>query len=449
MLRISENKDNNATPKSTINLTRLPKAIELSLSKFFELVGIRPDREYVITACDSGAGGAFAMLEALRYCKPFLDDVHNNYAVKFVFNHYGDTENAPYGDKNPEVVTKLSSDLITKGANLFDSRLIVIACNSASAVYNKNSYEIEEKAGNTKIKPIIFKSAKFLLNQSFHFLTPEQKESSAPVYIPYLATEYTVKSGEYEKEILKQCSKENEKYFYNFTKKDENGKIIDKIKKEVKIVSYNPPTWVKLIESGAPDEEIAKQVKEDITNFVNKVKSVNNQLGYQDKDVVMPALGMFCTHYPIIKGAISDALAENGFSKEKGNNVELLSQGEVISKIIVKFIKRDLDILSKRSGFDSVIKNIGDSVKIKSYVTGPLDKFKDVLEKLLDHFSKLGSTGLGSNTKYGKDKLSVGDTVELSQIIETHQEHELHEDASKIKKYATKATALLIGRFLG
>lgn len=61
--------------------------------------------------------------------------VLREYNVAITIRHYGDTKNAPYGEKTPEQIAALASAGVIK--TLADGAdLVFIACNTASTQYH-------------------------------------------------------------------------------------------------------------------------------------------------------------------------------------------------------------------------------------------------------------------------------------------------------------------------
>ena len=86
----------------------------------------------MIGVFDSGIGGVTVMKELLKVLP------NENYI------YYSDTINNPYGDKTNEEIIKISDSIVNKLINK-GCKLIVIACNTASAVskdYLRNKYNI-------------------------------------------------------------------------------------------------------------------------------------------------------------------------------------------------------------------------------------------------------------------------------------------------------------------
>ena len=180
---------------------------------------------------DSGVGG----LTVLKKVKELLPN--ENYL------YFGDLKNIPYGEKSKEELIKIA-DKIFKFFEKKNVKVVIMACNTTSA----NTYEILKDKYNFKIYPIIQSCASVI--------------AKLPVKtIGILATEATIKSGVYSKELKKHNPK-------------------------LETFEMSCPPWVGIVED--------KKQKE-----TKSVACVESYLGeilkyYPDKII----LG--CTHYPYL-----------------------------------------------------------------------------------------------------------------------------------------------------
>ena len=158
--------------------------------------------------------------------------------------YFGDTARVPYGSKSKETIIEYSRQivrfLISKGV-----KLIVIACGTASSL----AFETISKEFDVPIINVILPSAKIIKDKK----------------IGVIATKATIKSGAWEKEILK----------YN---------------KDAVITSKSCPLFVPIVEEGLANTKIADDV---ISLYLNSFKK---------KKIDSLVLG--CTHYPILQSKI-------------------------------------------------------------------------------------------------------------------------------------------------
>ena len=194
------------------------------------------NNESPIAFFDSGVGGLTVFSKVKRILP------NENYL------YFGDLKNSPYGEKSKE-------DLVNFAKEIFDFfarknvKAVVMACNTTSAVvYDelKNDYDY-------KIYPIIQSCASVIANQRYN-------------RIGVFATEATVKSGVYERELKK----------YN---------------KDIKVFSSYCPEWVSIVE----------EKKFDSPDSLNCVKKYLDVMLANKPDKIV--LG--CTHYPFLINILS------------------------------------------------------------------------------------------------------------------------------------------------
>ena len=190
----------------------------------------------MIGVFDSGIGGVTVMKELVRLL-PNED-----------FIYYSDTKNNPYGDKTNEEIINISDDIVSK---LIEKgcKLIVIACNTASAIakeYLRNKYSI----------PIVA-------------IEPAYKSVSNNEKTLVMATKATINSDKF-KEL-----------FNNY---DNHNTIL-----------LSCSGLADLIEEGNKDK---------INDYL--VKKIGNY-----KDIKNVVLG--CTHYPLIKDEIKKVIGDINF----------------------------------------------------------------------------------------------------------------------------------------
>ena len=189
---------------------------------------------------DSGIGGATVLKECLKLCP------------NYEYIYYSDSKNNPYGDKEKEIVLKLSVKiceyLINNGC-----KIIIIACNTASAICVDY---LREK----------FKDIKFIAIEPAIKVAYDKKELEGTLI---MATKGTMDSKKFN--IL------YDKYHYN------------------NFYLYPCVGLANIIENDY--NKLDSYLKENISKFKNRVKSV--------------VLG--CTHYSLIKKEISDILGDIKF----------------------------------------------------------------------------------------------------------------------------------------
>ncbi len=188
---------------------------------------------------DSGVGG-LTVANAIRQVLPDENLIY-----------FGDTAHLPYGDKSKETINhyskKITEYLISQGC-----KIIVIACNSASAVAYDGIIELVNK------KAIVVD----VINPVIDFVVNNLKVKKVGV----IGTKATINSSAYIKKI---------------TGLNDN----------IKVASLPTPLFVPMIEEGF--------IFDDISNAIIRAYLSRNELKGID------ALILGCTHYPIIKNQIN------------------------------------------------------------------------------------------------------------------------------------------------
>ncbi len=164
--------------------------------------------------------------------------------------YFGDTAHLPYGDKSAEAI-KGYSHRITEFLLGYDAKMILIACNSASA----SAYESlkETYSGRAEILDVINPVVDYIANKGFHS-------------VGVIGTKRTISSGTYSDKIGTAAS-------------------------GTKVFSMATPLFVPMIEEGF--------IFDDISNAI--IRTYLSDPGLSN----IEALILGCTHYPIIRNQIS------------------------------------------------------------------------------------------------------------------------------------------------
>lgn len=220
-------------------------------------------KEGKIGVFDSGFGG----LTVLRS----MVDLLPNYP----FIYFGDNARAPYGNKSFDLIYEYTLE----GVNfLFDKgcELVVLACNTASA---KALRTIQQKdlpriAPSKRVLGVIRPS------------TEEIASFTRSGFVGILGTEGTVKSESYLLELAK-------------------------ISPNLQVFQHACPLWVPLIEERQYDTVAGKMIiASDIDLLFKQNKNIDTIL-------------LACTHYPIIKSIIHEAVEQRASIIEQGPLVAL------------------------------------------------------------------------------------------------------------------------------
>ena len=221
-------------------------------------------KEQPIGIFDSGVGG-LTVAHAIKQILPGESIVY-----------FGDTAHLPYGDKSAESI-RYYSHRITEFLLEHDSKVVLVACNSASAsAFDSLKKEFREK---TILLDVIDPVVDYIGTRNFN-------------KIGVIGTKRTISSGTYEQKIREKSS-------------------------TTEVVSLATPLLVPMIEEGF--------IFDDISNAIIRAYLSNESLsGIQ-------ALILGCTHYPIIK---------NQISKIFNFNIEVVDSARIVSIILREALEK-------------------------------------------------------------------------------------------------------------
>ncbi|HEX9023353.1 MAG TPA: glutamate racemase [Geobacteraceae bacterium] len=211
---------------------------------------------------DSGVGGLTVLKEVVR-ALPQEDTVY-----------LGDTARFPYGTKSPETVTRYALQVASFLAGR-DIKLLVVACNTASAV------SLETLKQHFSI-PII------------GVIEPGARRAAAATRsgkVGVIGTSATIQSSAY-------------------------SKAIKRMNREIEVVTRACPLFVPLAEEGWWDNEVAR------------LTARTYLCGLREEGVDTLVLG--CTHYPLLKGIIAETL---------GDGVQLVDSAEEIARTVAETLR--------------------------------------------------------------------------------------------------------------
>jgi glutamate racemase len=191
---------------------------------------------------DSGVGGLTVLREIIK-ALPQEDTVY-----------LGDTARVPYGTKSPETVVRFARQ-ITSFLVSRDIKLLVVACNTASAV----SLEALQAEFDIPIVGVIEPGA----------VQAAAVTKSGKVGV--IGTAGTIRSSAYTK-------------------------AIKRINSDIEVITAECPMFVPLAEEGWVDNEVARLTAEI---YLKNLKGSG-----------VDTLVLGCTHYPLLKGIISEAMGE-------------------------------------------------------------------------------------------------------------------------------------------
>jgi glutamate racemase len=204
---------------------------------------------------DSGVGG-LTVAHAIRQILPGENLIY-----------FGDTAHLPYGDKSPESI-KSYSEKITDFLIDKDSKVILVACNSASA--SAFDFLNEKYGGEVILLDVIDPVVDYISAKQFN-------------KIGVIGTKRTISSGTYEQKLSVKSPM-------------------------TRTVSLATPLLVPMIEEGF--------VFDDISNAIIRTYLSDSSLEG------IEALILGCTHYPIIR---------NQITKFFNFNIEIIDSSKVVS----------------------------------------------------------------------------------------------------------------------
>ena len=204
---------------------------------------------------DSGVGG-LTVAHAIRQILPGENLIY-----------FGDTAHLPYGDKSPESI-KSYSEKITDFLIDKDSKVILVACNSASA--SAFDFLSEKYGGVVILLDVIDPVVDYISAKQFN-------------KIGVIGTKRTISSGTYEQKLSVKSPM-------------------------TRTVSLATPLLVPMIEEGF--------VFDDISNAIIRTYLSDKSLEG------IEALILGCTHYPIIR---------NQITKFFNFNIEIIDSSKVVS----------------------------------------------------------------------------------------------------------------------
>ncbi len=220
---------------------------------------------------DSGVGG-------LTVAREIINKLPNNKII-----YFGDTARYPYGTKSANLITKYSIQnvkfLLSQGA-----KIIIVACNSASAVAaDKLKKRFPSIPIFEVITPAVTNAQKVTINNK----------------IGVIGTQATIKTDIYNKKISHK----------------KNGYII---------FNQACPLFVPLAEEGWIDTKATKIIADTYL------------LPLKKKGIDTLILG--CTHYPLLRKVIQKSI---------GRKVKLVDPAENTALAVKKFIRENKDVAHK------------------------------------------------------------------------------------------------------
>jgi glutamate racemase len=290
------------------------------------------DQQLPIGIFDSGVGG-------LTVYRALHEHLPNE---RFVY--LGDTARVPYGTKSLATVERYAVENAAFLAS-HGIKLLVVACNTASAL----ALPAIRKALKIDVVGVIGPGARAAVamdsTQEMRTRRPRSQRR-----IGVIATESTVQSGAYTNAIKKA---------------DANATVIERA----------CPLFVPLAEEGWEDNDVARTIARTYL---------------QDLRSNIESLVLGCTHYPILRGVIQEAV---------GDDVTLIDSGEATAAEVRTLLKeKSLARTTPPTG--ALTRQLCDDLD-HFYVTDAAERFARVAERFLGSKpSRLEAVEI-----WGKDKL--------------------------------------------
>ena len=231
------------------------------------------------------------------------------------FVYLGDTARVPYGTKSLATVERYAVEN-SKFLEAHGIKLLVVACNTASAL----ALPAIRRAVKVPVVGVIEPGARAAVN------------AAQGGQIGVIATEATVQSQAY-------------------------SRAIESIDPAVKVIEKACPLFVSLAEEGWADSDVVRIVARD---YLSELKNQSVQ-----------ALVLGCTHYPILRDAITEAV---------GVNVKLIDSGEAAAGEVESLLDR-LQLANESRMFNQERQLCDDLDHF--YVTDAATRFANVAERFL------------------------------------------------------------------
>jgi glutamate racemase len=265
-----------------------------------------PDSRHSVATFDSGFGGYFTAKEIEKRAKELETKGYGGFSIQ----HFGDTLNAPYGDKTPEQIAHFSAVGILS-AFRHGASDVFLACNTASTQYDaiRNILRKYDASYPNRVHSIIDVSVKEIMKT-----VSKQLKRQDVVSVSILATPATVRSENYPRFLAKSLNARmmptQVKSYMQARWRGEVQHPIESLltrtelelgpKKRVVVYQIAPANWVEMIEHGASDEEKRAAVEHDLTAL----------LGLIEEPIAFEVVGEFCTHYPVFDSLIQQTFKQ-------------------------------------------------------------------------------------------------------------------------------------------
>ncbi len=249
----------------------------------------------MIGVFDSGYGGLTVLREFLKKLP------------EYSYVYLGDNAREPYGSHSEDEIFQFTLEgiefLFSQGC-----KLVVLACNTASAgALRKFQQEVlPVKYPDKKVLGILVPTIEMLTGIPWQSPVRERSFASKQKDVAVLATEATVRSGAYTKEIAKRNA-------------------------NIEVFEQACPDLTTLIVAEGTDEEIRTCIKKYLRELDETM---------EERGVTRPLDSVFlgCTHFALIKDLVR---------KELPKEIELYEQSEMVAEALGNFLERHPEIKSR------------------------------------------------------------------------------------------------------
>jgi glutamate racemase len=298
------------------------------------------DRNLPIGIFDSGVGG-LTVYRALHERLP---------AERYVY--LGDTARVPYGTKSLATVERYAIE----NARFLEARgikLLVVACNTASALALP---AIRKNVGVPVVGMIGPGARAVVRGASSH----AEGDSSSHSRVGVIATESTVRSGAY-------------------------SRAIRELAPGVEVIERACPLFVPLAEEGWAESEVARTVAGE---YLRELREGG-----------VSALVLGCTHYPILRRVIQEAV---------GPRVRLIDSGEAAAETVEALIEKE----GLRRTATQELRDLREAGARERFLCDDLDHF--YVTDAEERFARVAERFLGSAPRrleavevWGRDELQT------------------------------------------
>jgi glutamate racemase len=269
---------------------------------------------------DSGVGG-LTVYRALHERLP---------TERYVY--LGDTARVPYGTKSLSTVERYAIE----NARFLEARgikLLVVACNTASAL----ALPAIRRSVGVPVVGMIEPGARAVVRGA-----DAARDVEATARVGVIATESTVKSGAY-------------------------SKAIKELAPAVEVFERACPLFVPLAEEGWASSHVARTVAEEYLKELRERQ--------------VSALVLGCTHYPILRSVIQEAL---------GERVRLIDSGEAAAEVVEALIEKE----GLRRTATQELRDLGEAGAHARFLCDDLDHF--YVTDAAERFAHVAERFLGS-----------------------------------------------------